>query len=181
MPINEVSNEPQSAIQPRDSDVYRFTYSAKAWATARNSIGHGDLNWCFDGQLIYRDGRLCDTYWGLSWGGDHGRRFTVAEAQAEGALAFVCNLHDVEKIREDEYPLYADGDAFNLSHQHGCYKYFVRRRGAKKDAERMRAAVHRKVQEAQHEVERAAWNLEYAVQRREQLLPRIDTGEEPSI
>lgn len=174
-------SDTQVSIQPKDGDVYRFAYSQAEWERARSGLGHGDLHWAFDGQLVYRDGLLCDTYWGLGWRGDTGRRFTVAEATTRGELKFVCNLNDVEKIPDHEYPLYAEGDAFNLSHQHGCYKHFVRRKGAKKSPDLMRAAVHRKVADAHSELERAARNLEWAVVRREQLLPRIDAGEEPSI
>jgi hypothetical protein len=173
--------ETQPSIQPKDGDVFQFTYSQESWESARRGIGHGDLRWCFDGQLVFRDGLLCDTYWGLNWRGDNGRYFQVGEAQAKGTLEYVCNLNEVEKIPHYDYELYADGDAFNLSHQHGCDRYYVKRRGARKDAARMIAAVHKKVEDARHEVERAVRNLEYAVQHRENVIPRIEAGEEPSI
>lgn len=163
-------------IPARDGDVYRFAYNQSEYEKAR-----GDLNWCFDGQLVCRNGQLHDTYWGLERHGDTGRSFSVAEAQAQGLLRFVCNLNDVEKIQEYEYPLYADGDAFNLSHQHSCYKYYVKRRGAKKDQQLMLDALNRKVQNARDDIDRAVRNLEYAVERRQQLTPRIEAGEEPSI
>lgn len=175
-PETTATKEPETSIAPKDGDVYRFAYNQEQYERAR-----GDLRWCFDGQLVYRDGLLCDTYWGLNWRGDNGRSFTVAKAQSQGILEFVCNLNDVEKIREDEYQLYADGDTFNLSHQHGCYKHYVKRRGARKDKERMLAAVHQKVTDARNDVERAVRNLEHAVRRCEQLVPRIEAGEEPSI
>jgi hypothetical protein len=41
--------------------------------------------------------------------------------------------------------------------------------------------VNRKVKEARTAVDDAVRNLEYAVTRREHLLPRIEAGEEPSI
>ena len=111
-----MTTEIETTIEPKDGDVYRFSYNELAWVRAKK-YGHGDLHWCFDGQLVFRDGLFCDTYWGLSWRGTDGRHFTVAEAMTSGTLSRVCNLNDVEKIREDEYPLYAEGDAFNLSHQ----------------------------------------------------------------
>src|ERR1051325_4089891 len=132
-----MTTETATTIEPKDGDVYQFVYSEESWKRAKSGVGHGDLRWCFDGQLIFRDGLLCDTYWGLDWRGDTGRYFTIAEAVAKGTLTFVCNLNDVEKIPDYDFPLYAAGDAFNLTHQHGCYKYFVKRRGAKKDAELM--------------------------------------------
>lgn len=158
---------------PVEGDVFGFAYHQSEYDKAR-----GDLNWCFDGQLVYRNGRLCDSYWGLTRGGVDGRHFSWAEAQTVGILRFVCNLNDVEKIPEPDYELYADGDAFNLSHQHGCYKHFVKRKGAKKDRERMIDAVHRKVQDARNDLDRAVSRLEYAVLNRERLLAKIDAGEE---
>lgn len=62
-------------LELKDGDVYRFVYSDESWTKAKNGMGHGDLNWCFDGKLVYRDGLLCDTYWGLNWHGDNGRYF----------------------------------------------------------------------------------------------------------
>jgi hypothetical protein len=166
----------ETAIEPKDGDVFRFGYNQAEYDQAR-----GDLNWCFDGQLVYRGGRFIDTYWGLERSGVDGRTFTLAEAQAKGVLRFVCNLSEVEKIRPEEYELYADGDAFNLSHQHGCYKHYVKRKGAKKDPQRMTAALYRKVQDARNEIDRAVRNLEWAVSHRDRLLPRIENGEEPCI
>ncbi len=171
----------ETVIQPKDGDVYKFRYSAESWERAKTRMGGSDLNWCFDGQLVYRDGLLCDTYWGLGWRGDNGRSFTVAKAQADGTVEYVCNLSEVEKIRPDEYELYADGDAFNLSHQHGCYKHFVKRIGAKRDKERQLLALDAKVKAARDRIESATRDLEWAARRRAELAPRIEAGEEPSI
>lgn len=167
-------------VTARDGDVFGFAYSQESWDRAKSGLGHGDLHWAFDGQLIYRDGLLCDTYWGLEWRGDSGRSFTVADAQAKGELVYVCNLNDVEKIPDYDYELYAGGDAFNLSYQHGCYRHFVRRKGARKDKDRMTEAVHRKVQEARDELDRAVRRLEWAVLERERKLAKIEAGEEVS-
>lgn len=164
-----------------EGDVFRFAYNDAARERAKTSGWHSDLHWCFDGQLVCRDGRLCDTYWGLTWGGDGGRSFTPAKAEAEGTLTFVCNLQDVETIHEGEYPLYADGDAFDLSHQHGCYKFYAKKRGAKKDRALMLAALRQKVTDARKTVERDTWNLECAIRREEQLSSRIEAGEEPHL
>lgn len=173
----------QPTIQPKDGDVFRFTYSAEAWERAQNRIGHGDLRWCFDGQLVFRGGRFYDSYWGLDRGVVDGRSLTVGEAVSDGTLAFVCNLGEVERLRggQSEYELYADGDAFDLSYNHGCHKHYVKRIGAKKNPEKMRAAVHRRVQDARDAIDRGLRNLENAVQRREELLSRIEAGEEPRI
>lgn len=161
-------------LAPKEGDVFAFSYSEETYAAA----GGRDLRWCFDGQLVYRDDLLNDTYWGLGRSYGEGRHFTVEEAKAKGALTFLCNLNDVEQIQEYEFPLYAEGDAWNLSHQHGCYRYFVRRKGAKKSADLMRQALHARVETERSNVTSAIRTLEWAITRREQLLPKIDAGEE---
>lgn len=176
-----MADEVAAAIASKHGDVYRFVYSAESWEKAKSGLGHGDLHWCFDGQVIYRDDRLCDTYWGMDWRGDNGRSFTLAEARAKGTLTFVCNLNDVEKIRPEEHELYAAGDAFNLSHQHGCYRHYVKRKGAKRDKDRQLAALSRKVQSARDDLDRARMNLELAVAHRERTVPLIEAGGEPCI
>lgn len=163
-------------IAPKDGDVFSFAYHQAEYDKAR-----GDLHWCFDGQLVWRDGQFVDSYWGLARRGVDGRTFSLADALMKGVLCFVCNLNDVEKIQDYEFELYAEDDAFNLSHQHGCYKHYVKRKGARKSADLMREALNRKVTQARDDIDRAIRNLEYAVLRREQLLPRIDAGEEISI
>ncbi len=176
-----MTSELEVSIQPKDGDVYRFSYSEASWQKAKSGLGHGDLHWCFDGQLVFRDGLLCDTYWGLNWRGDGGRYFKVAEAVSAGTLTLVCNLNDVEKIAEYDYPIYADGDAFNLSYQSGCYKHFVKRIAAKKDKQKMLDALQAKVVEARKAIDAASWQLECAVRRQVELTPRIEAGDEPSI
>lgn len=166
----------QTAIQPKDGDVFGFAYNQAEYEKTR-----GDLHWCFDGQLVWNGAKFYDTYWGLTRGAVDGRGFTLAEAEAQGILHFVCNLNDVEKIQDYEYELYAEGDAFNLSHQHACCRYYVKRKGARKSVDKMRAALDRKVKDARDAIDRGVWNLECAVRRREELLPRIEAGEEVSI
>jgi hypothetical protein len=166
----------REVIAPKEGDVFGFAYNQAEYDKAR-----GDLRWCFDGQLVWQGGQFIDSYWGLVRRGVDGRTFSLADAHAKGVLHYVCNLNDVEKIQGYEFELYAEGDAFNLSHQHGCYKHYVKRKGARKSADLMRAALDYKVRQARDDIERAISRLEYAVLRREQLTPRIDAGEEISI
>ena len=156
-------------------DVYRFSYSAE-WRTKLFEPSH-----CFDGQLIYREGVLTDTYWGIEPRGDGGRRFSQQEAEQKGALTFVCNLNDVEQIQEHLFPQYADGDAFNLSHQHGCYKYFVVKKGARKSTEKRLAILAERVKTAKHEAEyamRAAFNR---IEQCQEQRYRLESGEDISV
>lgn len=172
---------PMTATELRVGDVFAFAYSEESWNKARTGLGHGDLRWAFDGQLVFRDGALIDSYWGLGGNAADGRQFSFAEAEAKGTLTFLCNLNDVELIRQDEFPLYTKGDAFDLSYNHGCHKYFVRKRGATKNSTLMLAALNDKVSAAEHEIQQAVRALMYAVERRAELRPRIEAGEQVNI
>src|ERR1044071_5230623 len=123
----EHPTEQQIVVEPREGDVFNFAYNQAEYERAR-----GDLNWWFDGQLVWNGHKFYDTYWGLTRGAVDGRPLTLGEARTKGVLHFVCNLNDVEKIQDYEFPLYAEGDAFNLSHNHGSCRYYARRKGAPK-------------------------------------------------
>lgn len=127
-----------------EGDVYNFTYSDAERARTRM-----DLNWCFDGQVVVRNGRLCDTYWGFNSGES---RIVTPE---QGTLTFVCNLNDVIEIQHYQTRRYDDADVFNLSHQHGCHKLFVRRKDAQPSATKMLAQIDDRMREVRHEAERA--------------------------
>ncbi len=127
-----------------EGDVFHFRYSQAEWKRAN---GH-DLNWCFDGQVVFRKGQLCDTYWGYDSFSE--QRIVKPE---QGELTFICNLAEVEPIREYETLHYAEADVFNLSYNHGCHRKFVIRKGAQPSAERMLEAVRAKEAETRREIE----------------------------
>ena len=140
-------------MTPRVGDVFRFQYSEESWRKAKEGLGHGDLNWCFDGRLIYNGEVFLDTYW-MSSKYDGSRRvgfdltawssvktMSIEKAAADGTLTFVCNFNECEPIDVGEFSLYAGGDAFDLTHQHGCYKFFLRRKGAMPDAGKVRVEI----------------------------------------
>ncbi len=136
------------------NDLYRFQYHYKE--------GERDRYWCFDGKLVVKarsDGTLYlhDTY----WGGSGGRTFTPEEAAEQGTLTFVCNLDEVEKIEGYQVPLYAEGDVFNLSHQHNCYPSFAKRKGALRSRDATLAHLRRKLEEAHDKLRSAAHNVEW--------------------
>src|SRR5690554_3386380 len=103
----EMSVPATDTLVLREGDVYRFSY--------HQDRARGDLSWCFDGQVVVRDGRLVDTYWGGT-AVDYGDGRVVQPS--EGTLTFVCNLADVEDIHESERRYYADEDVIDLSWQH---------------------------------------------------------------
>lgn len=155
-----------AAVVPMEGDVFRFSYSqaerdkaAQGWA--------GSLNHCFDGQVVCRDGKLCDTYWGF----DAGEPRIVTPAHGE--LTFVCNLADVRDIREYETRWYDAADVFNLSYNHGCHKRFVVKKDAQPSAARMIEETRKKEAEIRHNIEHGMRTLcDLAVLRH-----KLETGD----
>jgi hypothetical protein len=128
----------------RDADVYRFSYSEESrqrWRT--------DPHWCFDGQLVVRDGRLCDTYWGFDAGDPR------IVKPSEGTLTYVCNLGEVRDIQEHETRWYDAADIFNLTHHHGYRKRFVVKKDAVPSFQRMLEEVAIREREVRERMESA--------------------------
>jgi hypothetical protein len=159
----------------KENDVYRFQYNAEE---AQKIF---EPHHCFDGKLVVKGGMLIDTYWGLDPRGDMGRRFTEEEAKRKGTLTFVCNLDDVVKIPEYLYEQYEEEDAFNLSHQHGCYKHFVIKRGAKKSVKKQLAILEERVKQVKHEAERAMHVAFATIERSYEQAARLVAGEDVSL
>lgn len=162
-----------------DGDVFRFQYNeverkkaAEGWA--------GILDHCFDGQLVWHAERgfFHDTYWGFDVHDNSGVRFTLEEAERKGALTFVCNMNEVERIDERLYPQYADGDAFNLSHQHGCHKLYAIRRGAKKSLEKQLAILETRTEKAKRDADSVVHYAFHEIERSQQLAARLKAGED---
>ena len=148
------------------NDVYNFRYN-ECW---REKIF--DPSWCFDGQLIVRENEnglyLRDTYWGSG----EGKTFTLEEALDKGVLTFVCNLDDVEEIKEYNTQYYADEDIFDLSSQHLCYRKYCIKKGTKRSAEKMKAVLNEKIAKSKHEIE---WET-FQIKRNEEKLQELKNG-----
>jgi hypothetical protein len=159
-------------IQFKLKDVFNFRY-----------FDRGASNHCFDGQLIVKKGEnggfiLMDTYWsskhdGFERWGDYSRCFSPEDALKRGELTFVCNLDEVEEIREGDCAYYADEDVFNLSYQHGCYKYFVKRKGAERSQAKMIETAKDKIKEAEYTLASTLRTLE----RLRETLAKIEAGD----
>lgn len=116
---------------------------------------------CFDGKLIVKENYkkefiLVDTYWSSS----DNRTFTLERALNEGTLEFVCNLDDVEEIKQYDLIYYADEDLFNLSYQHGCYKRYAKRKGAVRSREKMLRIIKERISEAEYKLRSAQNSIE---------------------
>ena len=141
--------------------MYRFVYSPEVVERTRR-----DLYWCFDGQVVVRNGKLVDTYWG-----ECGEARVVKPS--EGTLTFVCNLNDTREIKEWERRYYRDEDVFNLSRQHGCYKYFAVLKETQRSAEKMLAWLDEESAAAKQEIRSRIATLERLATQR----ARVEAGD----
>lgn len=159
-----------TAIQLKEGDVYRFSYSraehdkaAQGWA--------GSLTHCFDGQVVVRNGKLCDTFWG----------FDASEPRIvrpdQGELTFVCNLNEVTDIREYETRQYDAADVFNLTRHHGHHKRFAIRKGAVPSQQRMLDEVRKKRHAVEDELRRAASSAASMLFQLGELQSRLEAGD----
>lgn len=153
-----------------EGDVFTFSYSqaerdkaAQGWA--------GSLHHCFDGQLVVRNGKLCDTFWG----------FEASEPRIvrpdQGELTFVCNLNDVREIREYETRQYDAADVFNLTHHHGHHKRFAVRKNATTSGTRMLEEIRMKRSVTEDEMKRAVASAASTLFMLGELQARIEAGD----
>ena len=154
-------------VNLRVNDVYSFRYDEvevkKMFAPYH----------CFDGMLVVKErkGKLMleDTYWGY---GDN-RTFTPEEALQKGTLTFKYNLDEVEEIKKYELCYYADEDLFNLSHQHGCYSKYAKRKGAQRNKEKMLAVLTQRIADEKSKIK---WSQRNLVSLNEKL-QKIEAGD----
>ena len=153
-------------------DVFRFSFSPEE-LQVRSEPHH-----CFDAQLVYRADRdlFYDTYWngrsvmGAGQPSGSGRVWTAEEVQRLGTLRFVCNLNDVVTMHEHERINYAPEDVFDLSYQHGCYTFWVKRRDAPLNQVVMLAELDRRIERAESAVQSASRDLAYQHAQRDRLV-----------
>lgn len=153
----------------REGDVFRFSYHEEVRA------GMFMPYHCFDGQLVVRNGRLCDTYWGFDSG--EPRTFTLAEALAQGLLRFVVNLGDVTEIREGDQFLYDEADVFDLTHHAGYRRRFMLRKGAERSQARMLREVDDRIRKARAEAESAVSHVMHQMEHLGKAKARIEAGD----
>lgn len=165
-----------AAVQFNENDVFSFRYN-EAELKARFSPHH-----CFDGQFIVKvnskgEKYFVDTYWASKYDGftayQDVKSRTIDEALSQGELTFRCNLNDVEEIKEWEKEYYDDEDIFNLSYQHSCYSYFVKKKGAVKSQAKMLQSIKTKIEEAEYKKQSA----ERDIVRHNDTLKKIEAGD----
>lgn len=165
----------EQTIVLRINDVYSFRWNADYVKKS----GRSDLNHCFDGQFIVkqRDGGelyFMDTYWASKYDGfthwSDSRSYSLEEALENGTLEYICNLDEVEEIQKYEMNYYADADLFDLSYQHYCYGFYVRKKGAVRSPEKMRAVILEKISENEGKIRFAQSDINGLRERLEKLL-----------
>lgn len=145
------------------NDVYRFRYSDEY-----NSNGK-DNYWCFDGQLVVKEGRentliLQDTYWSSD-----SKTFSLEEALKKGSLKFICSMEDVIECQENDRKYYKPEDIFDLSCQHHYRKAIYRNKEARKDLGIMQESLEDMIGETEREIQYAKNSLEFLQEKLEKV------------
>ena len=138
------------------NDVFKFRFNK---SYIENCVVINPYH-CFDGQLIVKDkgdGTLLfyDTYYSTP------KYFTFEELNKIGTFKFVCNLDDVIDCSELDKRYYKEEDIIDLSYQHGYYKWFVKKKTAKRSREVMLEYIanaiaedNRKIKNLKDDIER---------------------------
>lgn len=127
-------------------DVYKFQYNVESLKNISYPYH------CFDGMLVVKDTTsgllLVDTYWNSD-----NKYFTLQEALEKGTLEYICNLDDVEYIKEYELNYYDDEDIINLSYQHSSYARYAILKGVKKSKNKMMRVLKDKLSSKTNQIE----------------------------
>ena len=145
----------QECVSLREGDVYKWYYKNDAEYRAK-CVG-GTAYWCMDNLCVVKDGKLVDTY----WDGVHLNKFSSGSAILDPEkvdLEFVCNLNDVEFIKE--YQIEDYDKVYNLSYQKGCYKVFAIDKGSQVSNKALRVKYSKLLEQAEYQKRSAEWDIE---------------------
>lgn len=110
----------------KEGDIYKWYF--KNDSEYRAKCGGGTAYWCMGNRCVVKNGELVDTYWdGVNILLQNYSNFNILDPEKVD-LEFICNLHDIEFIKE--YQIEDYDKVYNLSHQKGCYKVFAIDKGA---------------------------------------------------
>ena len=159
------------------NDVYSFHFNEE-YRKKHQYTGH-----CFDGQFIVKqreNGELyfMDTYWASKHDGfkhwSDNRSMSLEDALTNGTLTFKCNLDDVDEIREHDLVYYSDDDLFDLSYQHGCYKFLVKKKGAVRDVVKMEKIILERISNCEYKIN----SLKRDIERHNETLQKLKNGDQ---
>lgn len=171
-----IANAVLPAVQFKVNDVFSFRYNEEE-IRKRLEPYH-----CFDGQFIVKQGEngelyLMDTFWASKYDGfkhwSDCNWETIEDVQKQGVLTFRCNLDEVEEIRENDLQYYDNEDLFNLSYQHDCYKFYVKRKSAERSIDKMLQSIKYKIEDAEYRKKLAERDIE----RHTETLAKIEGGD----
>lgn len=141
------------------NDVYRFRYSEEF---IKSHKGMGDLYHCFDGILIERhpDGR--NPYWeDTYWSSDNRIFRSMEEIISKGEIKLICNLDDVEPIKEHEIKYYEESDIFYLPIHKGYRGQYYNKKGSEMSKEVVLKGIENKIKELESNVEYELRKIEW--------------------
>ena len=121
-----------------------------------------DPLWCREGTAIADDqGRLCDTYWGS---GSEAHIVSGDEMESVEVLFHLEDYDEPDRWRpsKQQWATYAPEDRQRITSQHGLQERLFIRKGAEPDLTTQIANAEEKVREAEADVERAEWRLQWA-------------------
>lgn len=147
------------------NDVYKFEFHSHILKEAFMP------RHCFDGVYVVlknHRGELClkDTYWTQY----DNRTTTLEDILKRGKLTFYCNLNNVEEISKNSLLYYSDEDIFDLSYQHGHYKRFSIRKGAKKNKDKIIKLIDEKIDRTKSELRYKKNELELLNETRSKIV-----------
>lgn len=140
----------------REGDVYEWYYKDDVEYRKKSP---STAYWCMDNQAVVVNGELVDTYWrGVN------KEFVGQDDKVLNPelvdLTFVCNINDVEFIKEyekDDYDV-----VYDLSHQKRCYKVFAIDKGAQVSNKALLVKWQYKLEQALSEKRMAEYSIENA-------------------
>lgn len=144
----------------KENNVFNFRYNAQQLAVRT------DPNNCFDGILLSNGIMLIDTYWSSG-----GRQFTLKEAQAQGTLKFLCNLEEMQEIKEYEAEYF--DDVVILFIHAGYRKKWLIKKGQERSKTKMLESIEEKINTKTREFERA----KDAIERLIETKLKIESGD----
>lgn len=157
-----------AAVQFRVNDVFNFRYKPDE-AKKRFEPYH-----CFDGTLVVKKcGEdklyLVDTYWSI---GDS-RIFTPDEALEKGELTFLCNLEEMDDIKEMETLYYDDADIVKMHIHAGYRSRFLIKKGVQRSQAKMLQSIKQKIEDEHSKIRSAENSLKW----HNEPLKKIEAGD----
>ena len=140
----------------RDGDLFRWCYKQHVVDKNNESLKAGTLYWCCSRVAIYKNGKICDTYWSM---GCEGRSWTIEDAEQDLNLTLLANIEDIEITEHPQY--YNPKDVVDISHKNLSRGGVYILKGAKRSKSQMIALINKKIDDEIYSVDRAKREVEF--------------------